>query len=101
MEPTDATIQILRKIQETLVGLRDDTNARFERLGSELGERLERLERHAVATNEALGVMNSRLGFFERAATAATDGRARLDDRVERLEARVDDLEERVEPKGG
>jgi len=30
MEPTDVTIEILKGIQSTLVGLRADTNARFE-----------------------------------------------------------------------
>lgn len=107
MEPTDVTIQILQKIQETLAGLRGDVNAlrveHGERLAAidghlvEHGERLEQLERHAVATNEVLGVMNSRLGFFERAATAATDGRARLDDRVDRLDAELERLRERLD----
>jgi hypothetical protein len=36
----------------------------------------------------------NRLSFFERAATAATEGRARLEDRVDRVEARLDALDE-------
>lgn len=110
MEPTDVAIRILQTIQETLVGLRDDTNARFGEVNGTLGnvhatlaqhgERLEalqrhglRMERHAEATKEILGLMNSRLGLFERAATAAAEGRARLEDRMDRIEARMDALE--------
>ena len=44
-------------------------------------------------TNETLGIMNMRLGFVERAATVATEGRSRLEERVDRLTERVDALE--------
>lgn len=102
MEPTDATIQILQKIQETLV--------RMDGRLAEHGERLNALE-HATAagfaklhddvaiTNETLGVIRERLVFAEAASSAATSARARLDDRVDRLEARVDELEARTGAK--
>jgi len=99
-KPKDLTIEILKGIRAELAGLRADTNARFDEHGEALeklaeiaatsNERLGLLERHAVATNELLGLMNSRLSFFERASTAAAEGR-------QRLEADVDDLKHRVE----
>jgi chromosome segregation ATPase len=105
MEPADVTIQILQKIHDAIGGLRGDVNAlrveHGERLAAidahlaEHSERLERLERYTVATNETLGVVVERLSFFERAATVATEGRARLEDRVDRLESRVDAVEKR------
>lgn len=107
MEPTDATIQILQKIQETLVAQRDD----FAGLRSEvagLGECLGALERATAAgfaklhddvaiTNETLGVIRERLVFAEAASSAATGARARLDDRVDRLDAEVGRLRERLD----
>jgi hypothetical protein len=52
------------------------------------------MERHTEAKNEILSLMNSRLGFSERAASAVAEGRVRLEERVERLESRVDALEQ-------
>jgi hypothetical protein len=76
MEPMDVTIQILQKIQETLTGLRGDVNAlrveHGERLAAidghlgEQGERLEQLERHAVATKAELVRLGERLDAIER-----------------------------------
>jgi chromosome segregation ATPase len=54
---------------------------------------LDKLHDDIVVTNTTLGVMSERLGFFERSATVATVGRARLDERMDRLEARVDVIE--------
>lgn len=114
MDPTDVTIEILRGIQSSIVGLREDMNARLTENGGRidsLGSRLADLERHAIATNEALetlntraeitnqtlGVIRERLTFVEAASNVATDGRARLEQRVDRIEGRLDDLESRLE----
>jgi hypothetical protein len=105
MESTDAAIRILEKIQATIAetnhgleAFRGDVNARFAEVREVLvqhGQRLDRLEHHAVASNESLGVISHRLSFFERAATVAVEGRERLDDRVDRLEREVDRLRRR------
>ncbi|MEX1363657.1 MAG: hypothetical protein AB1Z98_11045, partial [Nannocystaceae bacterium] len=55
--------------------------------------RLLNLEGHVVAHTEILGIMNERLGFFERAATAANEGRARLESRVYQVETNVGELQ--------
>jgi len=53
------------------------------------------LQREATATNEALKVMNNRMGFFERITIDAMKTRARLDDRADRHESRLAALEQR------
>ena len=72
----------LLAVEVGLDGLRATTAARFDELHGEI-----------VLTNTTLGLMNERMGFFERATTAAVEGRARLDLRVDHLESRVDRLE--------
>ena len=63
MYATDITIEILRGIRSSIVGMREDINARFAEHGERidgLGERLVALEKHAAATNEALVELNTR-----------------------------------------
>lgn len=103
MPPADATIRILERIQESIAtmqqdfsGMRQEMNARFDGVDARfeaVDARLLNLEGHVVAHTEILGIMNERLGFFERAATAANEGRARLETRVDGLESRVYQVE--------
>ena len=117
MTVADATLRILEAIQGSIADLGrkiEENGRKIEENGRKIdanGRRLDHhdlrlhaLERHAAAANEILGLMNERLLFFERAATAATQGRARLEDRVERneqvlyrVDARVGELEARDE----
>jgi chromosome segregation ATPase len=110
MEPTEVTIEILRRIQaelaglrsikDEIAGLRSDTNARFETLerhASETNRSLAKLHGDMVTTNETLGLIHHRLQFAEAAAGAATNARSRLDDRVEALDAEVGRLRERLD----
>ena len=63
MDPTDITIEILRGIQSSIVGLREDVNARLAENGDRIdsiGTRLAALERHAIATNDALETLDTR-----------------------------------------
>jgi chromosome segregation ATPase len=53
MDTTDITLEVLRGIQSTLGGVRQDLG-RIEREAHTTNERLERLERHASSTNERL-----------------------------------------------
>lgn len=108
MEPQDATIEILRKIHAEIA----TSNTRLEKLEvataegfagvrNELGElrhEVRRLDGKVSMTNETLGLIHSRLMFAEAASAAATAGRVRLDDRIDRLETRVDALEARDDP---
>jgi hypothetical protein len=96
----DLTIEILRGIQATLVGLRADTNDRFERLEGRVDQTnvaLAKLHENDQITNATLGLISERLAFAEAAASAATGARVRLDDRVDRLEVRVEVRVERLE----
>ncbi|MCX4247532.1 hypothetical protein [Paraliomyxa miuraensis] len=123
METTDVTIRILRDIQGTLGGLRDDMSSlrvehgeRFDRVEDRLSsvetrlssvetrlssveDGIHALHTNAVHTNTTLGIVAERLKFFERASTAASEGRLRLDERVDRLDARVDRIEVRLDER--
>jgi chromosome segregation ATPase len=101
MEPIDATIQILRDIRaelrttnERLAGVETELRSHGEVLRGQ-GQALGHLVQRADATNETLGIMNERLGFFERAATVASEARSRLEDRFDDLARRVEALENR------
>jgi chromosome segregation ATPase len=59
----------------------------------EHGDRLATLEHNGAASHEILEIVNHRLSFFERSATTATEGRARLEDRVDETHARLDRVE--------
>jgi len=113
MSASDITVRILHGIQQSLAemnGRFDGIDARFERIDARferidarferidarfdtVDARLESLERNTAATTELLGLMHDRLSFFERSATVAQEGRARLEDRVDVVEARLERLE--------
>ena len=102
VDTSDITIEILRGIQAGIAQVNAQLATHGERLGA--------LERHAVATNaalgklhdsvtvtnETLGIIGERLGFAEAASAAASEARVRQDERVDRLEARLVRVESRV-----
>lgn len=75
----------LAAVEVGLGDLRKDNERQFGQLRSDI-----------LLTNASFDVIRERLSFFERAATAATEGRARLDDRVGRHEGSVNEFGERV-----
>lgn len=108
MEPENLTLEVLRSIQGTLAGVREDL-ARLERVGQTTNDRLERLEassatanerlssleRHAVATRESIELLGTQAITAGRALTTQMEARLRLDERVDGLERRLEALERR------
>ena len=120
IESNDLVIRTIERIHHNLSGLREGVDSLREAVGgiradmTMHGDRLAAVEtglvelrkggemQHAqlrsdiLVTSASLGVLHERLSFFERAATIATEGRARLDDRVDRQQRDVDELGEHV-----
>lgn len=109
MEPTDLTLDVLRSIQGTLAGVREDlgriereahtTNERLERLERHAGttnDRLLALEQHAIAVRESIEILGTQAVLTGRALTTQMEARLRLDERVGHLERRLDDVERRT-----
>ena len=102
-DPIDMSEQILLQIRDEMRGMRSElggmrselvgVKAELHEMRLEHNDRLERLERHAMSTNELLGMMHERMVFIERAAKVATESRGNLEGRVSRLERRMDALE--------
>jgi len=82
-------------LRDAFGGLRADVMSHGDRLAA-VESSLGGLRSDVLATNASLDVIHERLSFFERAATVATEGRARLDDRVDRQQGDVNELGERV-----
>ena len=140
--PADITLQVLERIQQSIVDLRtgladlhDETRTGLADLGTRLDGvdttlaeqgailcvlqdhasatnehlasldgrvasldgRVASLEHHATATQEVLGLLHTRLGFFECASTIATEGRARLEASVATHDARLTCVEARLD----
>ena len=107
VDTSDITVEILRRIQNEIVGMRGDMGS----LRGDVNSLRNDLERHAASTNgglaklhddmaltnETLGIMSERLVFAEAASAAAASARVRLDGRVDRIEADVDGLKERLD----
>jgi hypothetical protein len=109
IESNDLVIRTLERIHHDICGLREGVDGLRESVGdiradvTTHGDRLAAVESGLVGlrsdilvTNTSLEVIHERLSFFERAATIATEGRARLDDRVDRQQRDVNELGERV-----
>lgn len=109
MDTTDITLEVLRGIQSTLGGVRQDlgriereahtTNERLERLerhASSTNERLLALEQHAIATRESIEILGTQAVLAGRALTTQMEARLRLDERMSELERRVDAVERRT-----
>lgn len=116
MTPVDVTPRILERIQGALVGIQQELTEHGTLLrehGAILREhsailrehgrifvshdqRLKALERHAATANEVLGLMSDRLSFFERAATATSEARQRLEARVDEIQTQLYHVDTRV-----
>jgi chromosome segregation ATPase len=75
----------LAAVEASLGELRESTEQRFDQL-----------HRDIIMTNGSIDVIHERLCFFERASTVATEGRARLDQSMERQHVHMNELDVRL-----